>query len=485
MLRKAMLICVMVLPAWLCRAQVTIIIESLPAATPTSDTIFIAGTFNNWMPNDKSFMLTRLLNGQLGITLPVGIGQHEYKFTRGSWTKVETTRDNQYTQNRILQSDSANTLYLTIDNWLDLGGAQRPGYSMLYFFACAFQGLALLLLVFRIQKRDARKVKAFILLNGVMVILFALLVLLQIVNPIWQSYITFFFQVALFAWAPLIAYYIHAFNESATSYRWLRYFIPTGLAAAFVILRLFNLSAFQSLSQLAWAHLTWASMLLFCAGFFFTAWIHLRLRQQVPSLQKRPNHHASKLSFLYYFYSISAASLLLFLVNVLLLRFHQSILENFLIVGIALSVLVFLQTYYLWRFPEIVKEEKVTTTVSETVPVDWIERLTIVMREQKPYKNPELSVSDLAEIMNIKAHVLSRGINDHFHRNFRDFVNGFRIEEFIALAEKKEFKHYTFLALAQEVGFNSKSTFNLAFKKVTDMSPREYFKNRSGEPEFT
>jgi AraC-like DNA-binding protein len=177
--------------------------------------------------------------------------------------------------------------------------------------------------------------------------------------------------------------------------------------------------------------------------------------------------------------------LLLFLVNVLLLRFHQSILENFLIVGIALSVLVFLQTYYLWRFPEIVKEEKVTTTVSETVPVDWIERLTIVMREQKPYKNPELSVSDLAEIMNIKAHVLSRGINDHFHRNFRDFVNGFRIEEFIALAEKKEFKHYTFLALAQEVGFNSKSTFNLAFKKVTDMSPREYFKNRSGEPEFT
>jgi AraC-like DNA-binding protein len=468
------------------RAQVTIIIESLPTATPTLDTIFIAGTFNNWTPNDKAFMLTRLLNGQMGITLPVGIGQHEYKFTRGSWTKVETTRDNQYTQNRILPPDASATIRITIDNWLDMGGAQLPGYSMLYFFACAFQGLAILLLVFRIQKRDVGKVRIFVIVNTTLVLLFSLLVLQQIVNPIWQSYITFVFQVAFYTWGPLLLYYISTFQYGTLPVNWRYYLIPAAVSAIFVLLRLLNFSAFQSLSSLAWAHLTWASALLLVTGFVFTIWIHGRLFRQIPSWKKHESH-SPKSSFLYYFYTLSALTLLFFLINLLVvsLGFRHSFLDDFLIIGFSASTLIFLQTYYLWRHPEIMKEEKAAPVIAEVAPIDWIEKLNHVMREQKPYKNPELSVSDLAEIMNIKAHVLSRGINDHFHRNFRDFVNGFRIEEFIALAEKKEYKHYTFLALAQEVGFNSKSTFNLAFKKATDMSPREYFKHRADEPEYT
>lgn len=464
---------------------VTIIIESLPSATPESDTIFITGSFNNWLPNDKAFMVTRMLNGQLGITLPSGKGQHEFKFTRGSWTKVETTSENQYTQNRILNFESDKTIYVTIENWLDLGGAQRPGYSMLYFFACAFQGLALLFLIFRIQKREVRKVQTFSLVNGTLVLLLVLLVLLEIVNPIWQSYITFIFQIALFCWAPLLFHYQYTYFTGTSLPRLNFYFVPAGIALLFVVLRLLNISALQVLSKVVIAPVTWANAILIGSGFLFTGWVHMRMIRQLPFLKMNTNITDPKLLMLRSLFWISVTALVLIPVNVILLILgvHQPFIDDFLLVGFALSLLIFLETYYLWRFPEIFKEEKVSSTTAETVPVDWIDRLNKVMRETKPYKNPDLNVSDLAEIMGIKAHVLSRGINDHYQKNFRDFVNSFRIEEFIALADTKEFKHYTFLALAQEVGFNSKSTFNLAFKKFTDKSPREYFKNRPEDPE--
>lgn len=484
MFLKAILFSVFLLSGLAGAAQVTIIIESLPSATPPTDTIFITGSFNNWLPHDQAFMVTRMLNGQLAITLPAGKGQHEFKFTRGSWTKVETNTQNQYTQNRILNFESDQTIYVTIDNWLDLGGAQRPAYSMLYFFACAFQCLALLVLLFRIQKRDPKKVKAFTILNSVIIVLFVLLVLLEIVNPIWQSYITFVFQITLFCWAPLLSYYLHTCVKGEPRRGLGYWFIPAGLAFLFVMLRLFNTSALQYLSQLAIAPIRWANMLLIGAGTLFTAWGHFRLLHQLPLLHLHRKQTDPKFFMLRSFYWISASALTLIPFTVLLLitGVQVSFVADFLLVAIVLSGLIFLQTFYLWRYPEIFKEEKSAAFTTETVPLDWIDRLHILMREQKPYKNPDLSVSDLAEMMGIKAHVLSRGINDHHQKNFRDFVNSFRIEEFIALANTKEFRRYTFLALAQEVGFNSKSTFNLAFKKVTDKSPREYFKNRPEEP---
>jgi AraC-like DNA-binding protein len=84
-------------------------------------------------------------------------------------------------------------------------------------------------------------------------------------------------------------------------------------------------------------------------------------------------------------------------------------------------------------------------------------------------------------MLGTKSHILSKVINECFEKNFRDFVNKYRVEEFIALANTVEYKRYTFLALAQEVGFNSKSTFNLAFKKLTNQNPRDYFKSRENE----
>lgn len=103
-------------------------------------------------------------------------------------------------------------------------------------------------------------------------------------------------------------------------------------------------------------------------------------------------------------------------------------------------------------------------------------KLEDLMTTEKPYLNPRLTLSDLAERTSLHTHVLSKAINDGFKKNFFDFVNGYRVEEFKERVVREEFRNQTFLAIALSVGFNSKTAFNRAFKKATTMTPRQYLK---------
>ena len=65
------------------------------------------------------------------------------------------------------------------------------------------------------------------------------------------------------------------------------------------------------------------------------------------------------------------------------------------------------------------------------------------------------------------------------NQNFFDFINGYRIKEAKRLLVDPKGELLTILAIAEEVGFNSKSSFNTAFKKITGMTPTEYKKSVS------
>ncbi|MFA8436978.1 MAG: helix-turn-helix domain-containing protein, partial [Marinifilaceae bacterium] len=65
-------------------------------------------------------------------------------------------------------------------------------------------------------------------------------------------------------------------------------------------------------------------------------------------------------------------------------------------------------------------------------------------------------------------------INQGHGLNFNDYINQFRVEEFKRLLQDPQFSKETLLAVAFEAGFNSKTTFNTAFKKFTGMTPSEY-----------
>ena len=87
-----------------------------------------------------------------------------------------------------------------------------------------------------------------------------------------------------------------------------------------------------------------------------------------------------------------------------------------------------------------------------------------------------LTLPELAQRLNISPCHLSQIINESFHQHFSDFLNKYRIEESKSILQKNE-QRWNISEIALESGFNSKSTFNSAFKKHTGMTPKE-FKNK-------
>lgn len=96
------------------------------------------------------------------------------------------------------------------------------------------------------------------------------------------------------------------------------------------------------------------------------------------------------------------------------------------------------------------------------------------METDKLFTNENLSLQTFSESVNIPKHYISEILNVHLKTNFQDFVNQYRVEEFIRLYSKSENNHFSILGIATSVGFKNKSTFNANFKKIKGVSPTEY-----------
>nr|WP_321406403.1 helix-turn-helix transcriptional regulator [uncultured Carboxylicivirga sp.] len=105
-----------------------------------------------------------------------------------------------------------------------------------------------------------------------------------------------------------------------------------------------------------------------------------------------------------------------------------------------------------------------------------IQSLRTFMIKQKPYLNPSLNIDELASQINIASRDLSILINNHLNQHFFDFVNGYRIKNAMEILRNSDKKNVTILEVLYDVGFNSKSSFNTAFKKYTGKTPTEYRK---------
>lgn len=104
----------------------------------------------------------------------------------------------------------------------------------------------------------------------------------------------------------------------------------------------------------------------------------------------------------------------------------------------------------------------------------WKTALETVMETQKPYLKPDLSLQMLAQTVGLKEKDLSEVLNIGCGKPFHDFINFYRVEALKGLLLDTEKQHLTNFALAQEAGFNSKSTFFGLFKKITGMTPGEF-----------
>jgi len=99
-----------------------------------------------------------------------------------------------------------------------------------------------------------------------------------------------------------------------------------------------------------------------------------------------------------------------------------------------------------------------------------------LMSDKKPYLTETLNLDELAGMMSIDPNRLSMILNIHLKENFYTFINKYRIEEVKKNLRDPKYKNENILTAAYDSGFNSKSSFNDAFKKLTGVTPKEYRK---------
>jgi AraC-like DNA-binding protein len=104
----------------------------------------------------------------------------------------------------------------------------------------------------------------------------------------------------------------------------------------------------------------------------------------------------------------------------------------------------------------------------------WKEKVLAEVVAAKQYQNPELTLTDLAKNIGTNPSLLSKVINQSFSMNFNDFVNFYRVEEVKSKLADKNNAHLTIMSMAYDAGFNSKATFNRAFKKFTGQNPKSF-----------
>ena len=99
--------------------KIRIGISSLPAKNPDNSSIFIAGSFNGWNPQNKNFQFQKNESGYF-LELSLNAGSYEYKITRGGWDKVECTKEGKDVGNRTLKVDADAVIEVSVEGWKDM-----------------------------------------------------------------------------------------------------------------------------------------------------------------------------------------------------------------------------------------------------------------------------------------------------------------------------------------------------------------------------
>ena len=90
--------------------------------------------------------------------------------------------------------------------------------------------------------------------------------------------------------------------------------------------------------------------------------------------------------------------------------------------------------------------------------------LALQIGSPMPYRNPDLKIADLATMTGVTSHALSYFFNQYLKKNYYDYINEYRVEEFKRLIVDEQYAKYTLEALAEVCGFSSRASFFRYFK---------------------
>lgn len=344
------------------------------------------------------------------------------------------------------------------------------------------QGLLLSALCWRKQKG----------LAGLFFIGFILLATLQIflkvIGKTWlMDHLIGLYKISYelpFLFGPILYFFFYTAYHPQQKWRnsWLLHFTPF---IFFAVIRSLNLYYFHYHPQVN----SWHTLILALHPVVgWKMWLHMGLQwvslwyyglsaiKLVKPQQTRPSWH-----FPLIWIVLFVESLIIFALKLMTLYYGHYPDPRWLF--LSLSLLIYWLTYQVLSTSSLqltpaVEAPKYKKSGLQNSEIDAVlKKLRHYMHEQKPFLDPNLTIDQIAQALQVPKHHLSQAINSGMKQNFSELLNTYRILEAKALLQNPKQNHLTIAAVAFEAGFKSISHFNSTFKKVVNTPPSAFRKN--------
>ena len=223
---------------------------------------------------------------------------------------------------------------------------------------------------------------------------------------------------------------------------------------------------------------------------------HQRLKEQYSEIESRKLEwlHVINYSFALVFIigGISAIIRITYLDPYMLYMAYHAVIA----VSIFYITLMIFKSPIIFKNPEPVSKSNITESVVTEIPTmqpvtptisssegqlhaketDIIAKIETFMREDKPYKNPNFSLNDLAAAISESRNAISTVLNKSLEKTFYNYINELRIEESKRLLADESLLHFTIEGIAAESGFKAMSVFYRFFKDIEKETPAVYRK---------
>ncbi len=149
-------------------------------------------------------------------------------------------------------------------------------------------------------------------------------------------------------------------------------------------------------------------------------------------------------------------------------------IPSYILGAISFSFLMYLFSYLLLKRHVFALEKYSNSTIDRLTSKKMLQRVKNLLEENEVYLDSDISLQSIAEQLSVTPRELSQVINENEQKNFSEFINHYRIEKAKKLLVNPSYANEKIATIAYDCGFGNVTSFNLAFKAETDITPSQY-----------
>lgn len=482
-------------------------IHQVPDDLPKDTPIYAVGNFNNWNETDTTYRMLRTETDLWQVDVPFSRDTLEYKYHRGNWIMVEAKPNGRAKENRLILTNQWTNIYVTkdkIDSWEDIHGNLTTPYTLILLVAALFAILVGVILFIKSAKNNpsSRLMAFWLIILGVEIFARAIVFnraafqampklfvlpgqLMYYCIPIYILFTKSFLDLKL-NWKPYFTWLLFLPGISYSTFLLIKYG-PMDNESFIHLIQALEFEKIQRISTIV--GFVFNAVMLAIIGHISSKKSQLKDKDLV--IQKKGVINVLLVFLLIaialwgtilllgiYFNSLNAIEDYRFVLHFLSDSMWFIIAFGGLTIGIlTLTLPKVFSVVELNKGAIQIKVDETPAKAKKSKNKEQLDRILAFMEEHQPYLDSKITLSGLADLLDMSSHNLSRIINEEFGKNFNDFINEYRIKEFKKIILEGEHPNLTLLSYGYMVGFNSKTSFNRSFKRITGQTPSDFFNN--------